>query len=342
MPPPESASSEKAQPATAEPVLLPPRGLWAVALGLFALTAAAAVLWAPPLRPTLLPDFALDHWRDVDLAAMRQHDDALMAAPVTDPGRLELEARIAAQFTDYLQREALLGDQVGEEAAARATLGQLEEAVRMLVQRWGADALRRLAVAWGRRVRTAAETALVTSRAAHQPLASRLQAVPLPADVSDLTALAGALGAVLARMGMDQQVEAGAVVPAAGQVVEALAQARFLQLGVRVPGGAPQLASDAWFLVLHFRVEAHPGMALERRLALLDELAAAEPAYPADYIRGVWLAREQRYAQAEAAFTRAAATGEYAAKAAKNRRWCRERIHRAASDAAAAQPAPER
>lgn len=323
-PPPEES------PLT-EPVLLPPRGLWAVAVVAFVLTAVAGILWAPPLRPRLQPNLTLDTWHDVDLAAMRQADDALLRLTAVSPEQQALERTIQAQFKLYLQREAALSGQTADDAAARMALGAVEESVRTLVQRFGADALRRLAVQFGRDVHAALAASLLAAHAAHQPFAVHLQAQPLPADVSALTELAGALGATLERIGIDRQVHDGKLDPVAGQVIETIAQVRFLQLGARVPGGAPQVASSGWFLVQHFRVEAHAGLDLERRLALLDELATHDPAYPGDYARGVLLAREEQFDKAIPWFERASRHGPFARQARDNARWCRERAQQTAT-----------
>lgn len=318
-------------PELAEPVLLPPRGLWAVALALFVLTAVVAILWAPPVKPRLQPNLRLDTWRDIDLTALRQPDDALLRGKVQAPEQQQLEQTIQAQFKVYLQREAALAGQTADDPAARIALGEVEESVRKLAQRWGKDALRRLAVQFGRDVHAAAERAILAARAAQQSLAAHLQAQPMPADVSALTELAGALGTTLEHTGIERQVRDGKLDPAAGQVIETIAQARFLQLGARVPGGPPQLAAAAWFLVQHFRVEAHIGLDLQRRLALLDELATTDPGYPGDYARGVLLAREEQFAEAAQWFDRASRHGPLAHQAHDNARWCRER-------AAAVQP----
>ena len=90
----ETQQQPQEVPQLAEPVLLPPRGLWAVALALFVLTAIAGVLWAPPLRPRLQPNLTLDTWHDVDLAAMRQTDDALLRLTAASPEQRELERTI--------------------------------------------------------------------------------------------------------------------------------------------------------------------------------------------------------------------------------------------------------
>ena len=336
-PPPDAAPLDD---AAVEPVLLPPHGLWAVALALFVLSAVAAIFWSPPLHPHLQPSLVLETWRDVDLAALRQPDDALLRLPAGGPEQQALHAAIQAQFKQYLQREAALRGETGDDAAARLALGAVEESVRTLVQRWGADALRRLAVQFGRDVRVAAERAILTARAAHQPFSVHLQAQPLPADVSALTDLAGALGTTLAHAGIDRQVRDGKLDPAAGQVIESIAQARFLRLGARVVGGAPQLPSAAWLFVQHFRVEAHAGLDLERRLALLDELATADPAYPSDYARGVLLAREEEYAKAVPWFERASTHGPFARQAHDNARWCRERAAAASANGQPPSPAP--
>jgi hypothetical protein len=321
----ESPQMIDASTELAEPVLVPPRGLWAVALALFALTAVAGILWAPPVKPHSRPDLTLETWREVDLATMRHADDALLRDKPATPEQVKLEQQIQTQFKLYLQREAALLGQTADDAAARMALGEVEESVRTLVQRYGPAPLKRLSVQFGRDVHSAAEAAILAARAKHQPFALSLQAQPLPADVSALTALAGALGTSLAHTGIERQVRDGKLDPAAGQVIETIAQARFLQLGARIPGGPPQLASSAWFLVQHFRVEAHIGLDLRRRLALLDDLATTDPAYPGDYARGVLLAREEQYDEAATWFDRAAKHGAMAHQARDNARWCRER-----------------
>ena len=221
----------------AEPVLVPPRGLWAVALALFVLSAAAAILWAPPLRPRLKPSLVLDTWRNADIAGMRAADDALLKRVPTAPEQVALEKTILAQFGQFLQREATLSGQTADDPAARLALGAAEESVRALVQRHGRDALSRMAVQFGRDVRVAVDKSLIASRAAQQPFAQRLVAQPLPEDVSALAALAGALGPTLERTGIERQFHDGHLDPAAGQVIETIAQMRFLLLGARVQAG---------------------------------------------------------------------------------------------------------
>ncbi len=324
----------------AEPVLVPPRGLWAVALALFVLSAAAAILWAPPLRPRLKPSLVLDTWRNADIAGMRAADDALLKRVPTAPEQVALEKTILAQFGQFLQREATLSGQTADDPAARLALGAAEESVRALVQRHGRDALSRMAVQFGRDVRAAVDKSLIASRAAQQPFAQRLVAQPLPEDVSALAALAGALGPTLERTGIERQFHDGHLDPAAGQVIETIAQMRFLLLGARVQGGPPQLSSTAMLLVQHFRLEAHSGLELPRRLALLDELATADPAYPSDYARGVLLAREEEYAKAVPWFLRASTHGPFARQARDNARWCQERAEKAAATASQPAPAP--
>lgn len=309
-----------------EPVLVPPRGLWAVALGLFGLTAVAALLWAPPVRPPIHPKLHLEFWRDADVEAMHARDDALLTQLPKTPTQSALEVAITAQFELYLQREVQLAGRAAEDPEARLLLGQVEESVRSLVQQFGADALKRLSVRFGRDVRGKAEKALAGAAKKQQPFELYLQNQPMPQDVSELTAVAGALGRVLARTGIARQLHAGVLDPAAGQVVETLGQARFLQLGARIPGGPPQLSSDAWFMVQRFRVEAHQGLDVGRRLALLDELAESDPTYPADYARGVILAREERFAEATGWFERAAKRGgDLARQARDNARWSGQR-----------------
>ena len=114
-------------------------------------------------------------------------------------------------------------------------------------------------------------------------------------------------------------------------VAVALPQSPLIQAVARVPGGAPQVASSEWFLVQHFRVEAHAGLDLQRRLALLDELATNDPAYPGEYARGILLAREEQFAKAIPWFERASRHGPFARQARDNARWCRERAQQAAT-----------
>ena len=330
--------------ALEEPVLLPPRGLWAVALALFALAAVVAVFWAPPARTPVSPHLFLDLWRQTDVTELRARDDALLRQTPT-PDVARLNQQILTNFAAYLQREATLESGVDQDPEARALLGRVEEDVRQVVQLGKADAFHRLAVQFGRDVVVKSEAAIAGAQRRHESLDAHLHAQPLPDDVSALQASAGGLGRVLARTGMDRFVRGGVLEPAAAQVVEAIAQARFLQLGARVQGELPQLPSDAWLLVQRFRVEAHQSLDLTRRLALLDDLAKADPSYPSDYVRGVLLAREERFAEANAAFVRAGTSGALAKQARDNAKWCRaqmgrEQVSRGPGQAPAAPPHP--
>lgn len=308
-------------PELIEPVLVPPRGLVPTVVALLLATAFASVWFAPPLRGTLQPSLRLDLWRQsVDLEQLRARDDALLRVPRDRATEHELLQR----FRSYLHDEARLGaDAVAEQPQAREVLGDVEERVRSLVAARGQDALRALAVSYGREVRAALETALREARQNHQSLADFLRAGQAR-SARDLQDLAGGLGLALAGTGLEAYLQGATLLPAAGQVVEALAQTRILHLGQRIPTGPPPLPSDAQLLVLRFRIEAHEGLSTERKLRLLDELAVADPGAPLEYLRAVLLARAGQWRPAQASFVQAAARGQLPELARVNARWCAE------------------
>lgn len=323
-----------------EPVLLPPRGLWAVALALFAIAAAAGVLWSPPARTPVRPSLALHFWQEADLAQMRARDEGLLRQPPSTSVQA-LEASIVSGFSNYLGRESRLAADVDQDPEARKVLGQVEEDVRRLVEVGGIDALQRLAVRFGREVAQKMQATVLAAHAAERSVDTHLHTVPMPADVSAVEATAGTLGRVLARSGVGRDVRSGVLDPASVQLIEAIAQARFLQLAARVPGDPPQLPSDTWLLIQRFRVEAHQGIGLARRLELLGTLEKSDPAYPSDFVRGVLLAREERFADAHAAFQRASKNGNLAKQARDNARWCLQRLSQRQTPASTSLPPPE-
>lgn len=317
-----------------EPVLVPPKGLVPTVLALLLATAFAAVWWAPSLRPIgqgmQQPSLKLDFWKQaVDLEQMRARDDGLLRLRTTrlsQPGSLAAANEILSQFRAYLHEEASLGAEVlAQQPAARQALGDIEERVRALVATQGQDALRALAVDYGRQVRQAVEAALVQARGQHQTLAVWLREAKTP-QAKALGDVAGGLGATLGGTGLEAFLHGGRLDPAAGQVVEALAQQRILQLGQRVPTGPPPLPSDAQLLLLRYRIEAHEGLSIERKLSLVQELAAVDAAAPTDYLLAVLLARAGHCREAIPAFQRAAARGQAADLAKANARWCAAQV----------------
>ena len=310
-----------------EPVLVPPQGLVPTLLALLLATAFAAVWWAPPLRSEGLgaqqPSLRLDFWKQaVDLEQMRARDDGLLRSTRNQAA----EGEILKRFQGYLRDEATLGaETLAQRPASREALGAIEERVRALVAAHGQDALRALAVDYGRQVRRAVEVALVQARAQHQTLGVWLRESKAP-QAEALGAIAGGLGAALGGTGLEAFVHGARLDPAAAQVVEALAQQRILQLGQRVPTGPPPLPSDAQLLLLRYRIEAHEGLSIERKLSLVQELAAVDAAAPTDYLVAVLLARAGHCRQAIPAFQRAAARGQAVDLAQANARWCGARI----------------
>jgi hypothetical protein len=306
-------------PELIEPVLVPPKGLVATVVGLLLATAFAAVWFAPPLQGTLQPSLRLDFWRQsVDLEQLRARDDGLLRMKRD----LAAEQDLLSRFRAYLHDEARLGtDALADQPAAREALGEIEERVRALVASRGQDALRAMAVAYGREVRAALEAALLAARQKHQALGTFMRdGSGGPAQA--LRDVAGGLGPALAGTGLDGELQGQRLLPAAGQVVEALAQTRILQLGQRIPTGPPPLPSDAQLLLLRFRIEAHEGLSNERKLRLVDELAIADPGAPVEYLRAVLLARAGQWRQARGLFLQAAARGQAPNLARVNASWC--------------------
>ncbi len=322
----EQTPAETQEPQ--EPVLVPPRGLVAVTLALMLLTAAAGVLLAPPAQPRLQVSLTLDNWRpnEAERDAMVQRDDALLKAWLrqrTAQTTPQFDA-IHAQLLTFFGVEQRMGaDGVAQDDAARKSLGNLEEAVRTLVLTAGADALRALAVAFGREVRAAAQAAVQAAAAKHQSFEQFLSAQPQPPQAAELARLAGGIGKALAASGIGH---GGTLDEPEGLLIEALAQQRVYDLAVRLPAPAPELPSDLKRMLMRYRVEAVDHLDLSRKLQLLRELEVADATYPAAYARGVLLARARHCDLALPAFALAIREGEEPRQAKINARWCRERL----------------
>lgn len=312
-----------------EPVLLPPRGLVVALIVALLATAGLAVVRAPPAQDTTTPSLQLTTWlgNDVEMQAIVARDDALLKNLAAMPP--ESRAHIA-QVRDLLKQYLALENQLGAQdlayvPQAREKLGDLEEAVRALVLQRGPDALRGLAVAYGRDVAQAFENVLNAAAARHVDLTALLQEQPLPAEVSQLTAVAGGIGRALAPAQLTDQMEQGHLRLAASLAIQALAQQRVFQLGVRIRQGGPQLPSDTHLLLLRFRVEAYEGTDLPRKFQLLREIDAIDPSYPGTYVGAVLLARAGQFRDAQSRFMLAAARGQGGKLARANARWCQEK-----------------
>lgn len=72
---------------------------------------------------------------------------------------------------------------------------------------------------------------------------------------------------------------------------------------------AEMMAPEERLLVRLWKLEAAIHLTWQRRLAVLDEVRAAAPDYPADYVLGVLAVREGRYDEAREAFTAAREAG---------------------------------
>lgn len=306
-------------PTLIEPVLVPPRGLVTTTLLLLATTAGLAVTFAPPYGDALQPSLALDFWAaDArELAEMRQRDQQLTARIATLPS----EATLRHDWARWLALEAELGsEEVQGSSEARLLLGDLQERARTLVLQHGPDAWRAVAVRWSRDVQQS--FGALAAQAQQRGVAVR--DVLGTGAAAPLDKLAPGLGRTLADTGIDAQLQ-GAHALAAAEVVAGLAAMRMLDLAVRAPH-PPRLPLDVQALLLRYRVEAHQGLAIERKLVLLDQLHTIEPTYPAEYVGGVLLARADDCVHAVPALARAVAAGQLPQLARVNRQWCIERI----------------
>jgi len=307
-------------------VLVPPRGLVATTVCVLLATAALAVLWAPPVRASGEPKLRLDTWQasERELLAMQAEADGLLRLPfaaTATRAQAELQATLSLWLRDELAHD---GD--ADRPEARVLLGNAEERARTLVLTAGPDALRAQAVRFGRSVRARLEAAIAAAQARGMELGAFLRLQPPPPQVRALTELAGAIGQPLAAAGIERWQRDGRLEPAAARIVESLAAQRLLALGVRVPGGAPTLPSDAALQLLRFRVEAHDGLALPRKLELLDDLAREDPTYPETYATGALLGRAGQFAACAVWFRQAAMLGQRARQAQVNAAWCEGQV----------------
>ena len=289
-----------------EAVLVPPSGLVPALLVVLFAVAAWAIFMPAPFQPLVRPDLALVSWQEGagSLAADR---DATLLAAAPLPG----EDAIAADLALWLAREATQGTvAIAGDVVAKAQLAGLEERVRRLGLTHGRDKVVVAAMRWAVRARQAFEADL---RA--------------PGSPSRLDRVAPGLGRSLTRAGLAAwRQEDGALAPAAALVVEALAMQRYLALARRMPGQRPELGSALTILLMRFRVEAHSGLDLRRRLLLAEQLADLDPAWPSTWATAVLMARSGRYRAALAWFQRAAAQGENPDAARRNARWCRQQL----------------
>ena len=302
----ESPDPAAAAPGLVEAVLVPPKGLVPTLLVLMLAVAGWAIFMPAPLQPLARPDLALISWQEGATSLAQRRDALLRASPA-----LPDEAAIAGEFALWLAREATQGTAaIARDAAARRQLAGLEERVRRFGLTHGGDNVVAAATRWGVRVRRAFEADLRT-----------------PGASTALDRVAPGLYRSLTRAGIaGLRQEDGALVPAAALVVESLAMQRYLALGRRLPAPRPELGSPLAILLMRFRVEAHGGLDLGRRLRLAETLAERDPAWPSTWVTAVLMARSGRYRAAQAWFERAATLGEHPDAARQNARWCRQQL----------------
>ncbi len=330
------AGAPEANDELEQPVLVPPRGLVPVILVVLTAVAALAITAPADIRPTARASLRLVSWRPTParLAAI----DASRAAAVAPGGEPALPADLVAALRDQLRAtlldEARIGyQQVRADPRSRATLGRFEEALRHLGLTRGKDALHAFAIGYAREVGGAARTAYQDAVGRGLSLAAASQGKPPPKSLLTLENLAPGVGRTLSRVGLEEHVGPDGLDPAAQLVIEALVEQGVYELARRLPGDAPQLSSELYRLLLAFRVEAHAGLPLARKLALLEELSGLDPTYPALYTTAGLLARGGRLRAARDTFLRAAAAGQFREQAMANARWCRERLSAMSRDA---------
>lgn len=313
-----------------EPVLVPPKGLVPFILLALLLSAAAGVVLPGELDAVGQPSLRLDNWQPETHEIIRivARRDALLAANKGDRARHAAEQVMLDALLAYMTREKKQGvEAVRADPDARVALGRLEEGVRNHALLYGNDALRAMAVRYGRDVRAAVEAALAALHARGSSFAQASpEAAPLAAAVT-LEQVAPGSRASLLHVGVDRYFDGQRLTAAASLLVEALAEQRVLALGQRLRP-KPALASDLRTMVDRFRVEALGGLSLKRRLLLLDDLAAHDAAYPVTYATAVLLARAGRYRAARATFLHAARIGQSPRLARANARWCRREMTR--------------
>ncbi len=302
----EPSSTVASDDGLVEAVLVPPAGLVPALLVVLFAVSAWAILLPAPLQPLARPELALVSWQEGAATLTADRNTTLRAAAPL-PG----EDAIAADLALWLAREATQGAAaIAGDVVARGQLGGLEERVRRFGLTHGRDKVVVAAMRWSVQVRQAFEADL---RAPDAP--------------SSLDRVAPGLGRSLSRAGLAAWRQAdGALAPAAALVVEALAMQRYVALARRMPGQRPELSSALTILLLRFRVEAHSGLDLRRRLLLAEQLAILDPAWSSTWATAVLMARSGRYRAALAWFQRAAASGEHPDAARRNARWCRQQL----------------
>ncbi len=337
VPPPTdraSASDGGDGAGASEPVLIPPRGLVAVTLVMALLVAAAAVTWPPAQARRVDPNLSLNDWRaeaQVYATAAARLDASLAEFEQAARSRADIAkaARsVGNQISAWQQRERDIGVLAARgDAQTRLMHGRLEETVRAFVSAFGGDLYRGLAVRYGRDVRIRFEAVLAAASVAGDDLRTWILREPRSDDVTALEAHAAGIAAALAQAGLGEYFDGQRLEPAAALVVEALAMQRVFSLAIRVPGVRPELDEDLVRTLLAFRVEAHQGLDLGRRLALVEELRRLDPTWPATWDQAVLLARAGRFRAAAGLFDAAARMGEHRDLARANARWCRDRLH---------------
>jgi len=288
-----------------EAVLVPPSGLVPTLLLLMLAVAIWAILMPAQLHPLARPDLQLRSWQEGADALQGERKRALAASSPADE-----EPSIARGIAVWLAREATQGAAaIAADEAARRELAALEERLRAFGLRHGRAAVAAAATRRGISVREAFEADLKSG--GHRHLAS----------------VAPGIGRTLARTGIAAwRGSDGRLVPAAALVVEGLAAQRYFGFARRMLPPRPELGSALSILLLRFRVEAHAGLDLRRRLVLAEELTALDAAWPSTWATAVLLARSGRYRAARSWFQRAAAQGERADSARHNARWCGQRL----------------
>ncbi len=318
-----------------EPVLLPPRGLVAFVLVAMLLTAVAGVLLPGSPGATTKPSLLLSIWipDEVELGTILHRRQALLNA--TSAGRSErqqAEQVMLDGLRTIMATEARLGVQGAiADANARRARGELEERVRDHVLAHGNDALKAMALRYAGDVRLALERALVALTQSGGSLTSASDDPTARERLAHLERVAPGSTRAFAGVGVERFMNGERLGPAAGLVVEAVAEQRVLGLGQRLPHPRPELDSDLRRLLERFRVEAHAGLDLKRRLVLLEQLVARDPTYPERYVTAVLLARAGRYRAAVGAFQAAALAGQLPRLARANARWSRQQHKRASS-----------
>lgn len=306
--------------------MVPPRGLVAFLLLMLVAAAAVAIRFAPGVHPATQPSLQLRFW-DADareLAEIVRREDRLLAValPRAATDWQAEERALRRDVAAWLAMEAQTGAfEIQHDVQARMTLAAVEERLRRLARFGNGDLVRALAIRWGRDALQAFEQVVAAARS--QRTAVR-ELLGQPAAQA-LNNLAPGFGKLLAETSLENEWQGAGLSLGAKLVVEGFAQQRLLLFGARLVEPI-SLPADHLGLLLRFRIEAHEGVAVERKLALLGELARSDPAYPAAYVRAVLLARAEKWQPAAAAFELAAALGQDRPLALANAAWCKSKL----------------